>query len=93
MEIIFDEEKNEKLKKERGVSFEMVIDKMARGEILLDFEHPKKDKYPGQRIMVIEINGYPYCVLYLMTENEIVLKTIYPDRRFKKFLKKQGGKT
>ena len=89
MDIIFDKEKNKKLKKQRGVTFELVIEKMAKGEILLDFEHPDQKKYRDQRIMVIEINGYPYCVPYLKTEREIVLKTVYPDRRFKKFLKKE----
>ena len=89
MEIIFDEEKNKKLKQERGVSFEMVIEKMSRGEIVLDFKHPNTERYPNQRIMVVEINNYPYCVPYIQTEKEIVLKTIYPDRRFKKFIKKK----
>ncbi|AEA33664.1 DUF4258 domain-containing protein [Hippea maritima] len=88
MNIVFDELKNRKLKKERNVTFEMVIEKMAKGEILLDFEHPNKEKYPNQRIMVIELNGYPCCVPYIQTNDEIVLKTIFPDRRFKKLLKK-----
>jgi hypothetical protein len=37
--------------------------------------------------MVIEINEYPYCVPYLQEKDKIILKTIYPDRRFKRFLK------
>ena len=89
MKIIFDKGKNEKLKRERGVSFEIVIEKMSRGKIILDFKHPNTEKYPNQRIMVIEINNYPYCVPYKQTEEEIVLKTVYPDKRFKKFLKKE----
>jgi len=91
MNIIFDEDKNKKLEKERGVSFEMIIKGMAEGKIILDFCHPDKEKYPNQRIMVVEINEYPYCVPYLLAKDEIILKTIYPDRRFKKFLK-QGEK-
>ncbi len=86
MKIVFDETKNNKLKKERGVNFETVIEKMTEGKIILDFKHPNDKKYLNQRIMVTDINGYPYCVPYLKTKDEIVLKTIFPDRRFKKFI-------
>jgi len=86
LDILFDQEKNKKLLKERGVSFEMVIEKMVDKEIILDFKHPNTSRYPNQRIMVIEINNYTYCVPYLQTQNEIVLKTIYPDRRFKNLI-------
>ena len=89
MRIIFDNEKNKKLKLERGVSFEIVIEKMSRGKIILDFKHPNIEKYPNQRIMVIEIDNYPYCVPYIQTKEKIVLKTVCPDRRFKKFIKKE----
>ncbi|WP_287005664.1 DUF4258 domain-containing protein [Desulfurella sp.] len=64
----------------------MVIEKMANKEIILDFKNPNASKYPNQRIMVVEINNYTYCVPYLQTQNEIVLKTIYPDRRFKNLI-------
>ncbi len=86
MDILFDQEKNKKLLKERGVSFEMVIEKMVDKEIILDFKHPNTSKYPNQHIMVVELNNYTYCVPYLQTQNEIVLKTIYPDRRFKNLI-------
>lgn len=86
MDILFDKEKNKKLLKERGVSFEMIIEKMADKKIIFDFKHPNSSKYPNQRIMVVEINNYTYCVPYLQTQNEIVLKTIYPDRRFKSLI-------
>ena len=86
MKIIFDENKNKKLLKERGVNFETVIDKMAKGEIALDFKHPNSDKYSNQRIMVVVINDYTYRVPYVQTKNEIFLKTVYPDRRFKKII-------
>jgi len=89
MKIIFDGKKNEKLKKERSVSFEMVIDKMKRGEILLDF--PNKSSYPNQRVMVVELNNYPYCVPYLQDDEKIVLKTVYPSRKMKRLLEKKRG--
>jgi hypothetical protein len=60
---------------------------MAEGRIILDFCHPDGEKYPNQRIMIVEINEYPYCIPYIQEKDRIILKTIYPDRRFKKFLK------
>jgi len=69
MKFIFDEEKNKKLFKQRGVTFEQAIEVIANGEILLDFKHPKVKQYPNQRIMVIPIENYPYCIPYIMNLN------------------------
>ena len=91
MKYIFDEEKNKKLFQQRGVTFEQVIEIIASSGILLDFKHPKVEQYPNQRILVISIENYPYCIPYIMNDNEIVLKTIYPDRRFKKLLEAKDG--
>jgi hypothetical protein len=41
--------------------------------------------------MVISIENYPYCIPYIMNDKEIVLKTIYPDRKFKKLLESKNG--
>jgi len=90
MKFIYDKQKNEKLFKQRGITFEQAIEIIANKGILLDFKHPQTDKYPNQRIMVISIDNYPYCIPYIMNENEIVLKTIYPDRRFKSLLEKHN---
>jgi len=38
--------------------------------------------------MIVNINNYPYAVPYLKNEDGFVLKTIYPDRRYKKLLEK-----
>lgn len=51
-------EKNELLKATRNVSFEQVEEIMRREEVLDDYEHPNQEKYPGQRVMVVRINGY-----------------------------------
>jgi hypothetical protein len=54
--------------------------------VLLDFSHPNTKDYPHQRIMVVAIDNYPYSVPYEIKNNEIILKTIFPDRRFKYLL-------
>jgi ubiquinone/menaquinone biosynthesis C-methylase UbiE len=55
---------------QRGVTFEQVIEIIANGQILLDFKHPKIERYPNQRIMVISIKNYPYCIPYIMNDKE-----------------------
>ena len=86
MEFIFDQEKNQKLLQQRGISFEQIIESIAEGNILLDFQHPNREKYPNQRMMIVAIEGYPYCIPYVMDTDKVVLKTIFPDRRFKYLL-------
>ena len=92
MEFIFDEAKDQKLFEERGVTFQQVIEAIAEGQVLLDTAHPNTGKYPHQRLMVVVLNDYTYCVPYLQDDDQIVLKTIYPDRRYKKLLERQNEK-
>ena len=42
-------EKNESLKKSRGVSFEQVVILMERGDIVEIVNHPNQSKYSGQK--------------------------------------------
>ncbi len=83
-------DKNDKLKKERGISFEDVIYYIGRGKLITILKHKNQKKYTGQRIYVLEINSYIYLVPFIETENEIFLKTIIPSRKATK--KYWGGK-
>jgi len=74
-------EKNESLKKERGVSFEEVVFHIKRGDLLDVLEHPNQERYPGQRIFVVNIDDYAYLVPFVESEAEVFLKTIIPSRR------------
>lgn len=76
--------KNEKLKKERNVSFEEMVLAMAEGGLLDVLEHPDKRKYRNQKLFVIAYSGYVYIVPFVETENEIFLKTIIPSRKMTK---------
>jgi uncharacterized DUF497 family protein len=86
MEFAFDPAKNDLLRRKRGVSFPMVIEAIADKGILLEFAHPNQTKYPGQRIMVVELEGYAYCIPYVTDGGTWFLKTIYPSRQFKYLL-------
>ena len=83
MEFAFDKKKNDLLSRQRGVTFHMVIDAIAEKGILLNFDHPNQQKYPNQKVLVIELDGYAYCVPYVIDGITWFLKTIYPSRRFK----------
>ena len=87
-------EKNELLKKERGISFEDVVLNIQLGFEVDIFEHPNQDRYPGQRISVVLIEGYAYLVPYVEDEDEIFLKTIIPSRKATKlYIGDSDGKT
>ncbi len=83
-EINWNEEKNELLKKERSISFEMVLDAIESGMLLDNIQHPNQEKYPNQNMLVLAIEEYVYIVPYVETEQELFLKTIIPSRKMKK---------
>lgn len=79
--ITWNPEKNKLHKEERSISFEDVVLHISIGGILNTFEHPNQERYPGQQIHVIDIEGYAYLVPFVESENEVFLKTIIPSRR------------
>ena len=54
MRLSWNEEKNQKLKTERGVSFEMVAQMMIEEEYIGVIVHPNVDKYPNQQIFLVK---------------------------------------
>ena len=60
-----------------------MISVIADSGVLLDFEHPDQSRYPNQRVLVVELNDYAYCVPYVVEGDTWFLKTIYPSRKFK----------
>lgn len=80
--IIWDPQKNEKLKKERGISFEEVRETILAGDILAS---DKNSARLGQRIFIVRLHGYVHVVPYVRDDQRnIILKTIYPSRKFQK---------
>ena len=74
-------EKNEILKRERGVSFEAVVFHIEQGDLLDILEHSNPSRYPGQRIFIVRIDGYAYLVPFVENAEEAFLKTIIPSRK------------
>ncbi len=91
MNFIYDEKKNQILFEKRGLTFEQAIETISEEGVLLDFQHPNSEVYPNQRIMVISINHFPYCIPYIMDGENFVLKIIFKDRKFKYLLENSNG--
>ena len=86
-------DKNEKLKEERNISFEDVIYYIENEKLHAILKHKNPERYSGQKIYVVEINNYIYLVPFVETENEIFLKTIIPSRKAtKKYLEVRDEK-
>ncbi len=73
--------KNQQLIAERGISFEDIVFCMQQGQLLDDIEHPNSDKYPEQRIFVVNVDNYVHLVPYVEDRQEIFLKTVIPSRK------------
>ena len=78
----FNEEKNEILYDQRGITFHQIIGAIAENGVLLNIKHPNENKYPNQWMMVVNYNDYTYCVPYIVEGETWFLKTIYPSRNF-----------
>ena len=79
MNIIWDDEKNIKLKKERKISFEEIA------LLILEKKYIEIVKHPGQRVFVLPIKGYIHAVPFVLDDDDnIILKTVFPSRKFDK---------
>lgn len=83
-------EKNDRLKAERGISFEAMIIAIESGGLLDILAHSNAAKYPRQQILVVSYDGYAYLVPYLEEENYFFLKTIIPSRKATRDYLNQG---
>jgi uncharacterized DUF497 family protein len=75
----WDKDKNEKLKNERGISFEEIAYLIESGNIVAIEENPSR---PNQKIYVLEIDEFIVIVPFVEDENEIFLKTAFPSRKY-----------
>ena len=86
-QIVWNLVKSDALKNSRGVSFEEISQYLELGHVIDVMDHPNQLKYPGQRMFVLQINGYIYLVPFVENEDVIFLKTIIPSRKAtKKYL-------
>ncbi|MEA2017106.1 MAG: toxin [Campylobacterota bacterium] len=80
----WDEDKNTKLKIERGVSFYDVLKVIKNNGVLDNYKHPNKEKYPNQYLYVVSLNNYIHYIPYVFDGDDIFLKNIIPSRKLNK---------
>ena len=77
VDIRWDLAKSDRLKKERGVSFEKII----QAKLLAVKDHPNRKH---QNIMLFEFKDYVWVAPYVVHGNGIFLKTLFPSRKYTK---------
>ena len=84
MQLDWDNEKSNKLKEERNISFEDIAVALEQGGLVDLIDHPQQGKYPDQKIMVVSWGDYIYLVPCVRTKDGYFLKTIFPSRKAKR---------
>lgn len=88
----WDELKNEKLRVQRGITFEEIVVGIEEGGLLAAIEHPNQIRYPNQIVLVVRLGDYAYAVPSVVGEEFIFLKTAYPSRKLTdRYLRGQDG--
>ena len=75
------DQKNKWLRQERGIAFEDIVYHLGHGDLLDTIEHPNQARYSGQRIFVVNVEGYACLVPFVEEDDIIFLKTIIPSRK------------
>ena len=81
--IFWDDEKAALLREDevRGyVGFEDCVIAIEEGRVLDDIPNAS-NKYPHQRMLVLNINNYAYIVPYVESDKGLFLKTVFPSRK------------
>jgi len=81
MEIEWDESKNDKIKAERGISFEEIADELVAGRILDIVPHLSR---LDQRIFVVKLGDHFVMVPFVGDVDGVFLKTAYVSRKARK---------
>ena len=83
-------EKNEQLKRERGISFEQMVVAIEAGGMLDILAHPNAAKYPNQKVLVVASDGYAYLMPFAEQEDHFFLRTVIPSRKATRDYLNQG---
>jgi len=82
MGIQWDPDKERLLREERGIEIRDIADMIVNGEYLEILENPRR---PTQFLFIVRYRDYTHAVPFVIDEDEnIVLKTVYPSRKFHK---------
>jgi len=84
--IIYDKYKAIKLRHERNIEIEDIVNIIIEKKYLDILRQPKGE---GQYIFILEYRGYIHAVPFVIDRDEnIIIKTVFPSRNFHKIYKK-----
>ena len=90
MKIIWDEEKAAKLLATRDISFEEIAQIIIEQKYLEILEN---SSHPEQMIFLVKYKEYIHVVPFIIDdENTIILKTVFPSRKFQKLYGEKNEK-
>lgn len=75
------DDKNERLKQERGLSFEDVVYHIEHGGLPAEVPHPNRDLHPGELLYIVRIGDYAYEVPFYRIGDVEIFMTAYPSRK------------
>ena len=80
MNFTWSDDKNNLLKRRRGIAFEDVAIKVVQNDIVgIEYDH-NPTRYPGQHLPLVMVRDYLYSVPYYQTDADTRhLVTAYPD--------------
>ena len=85
--IIYNKNKAIKLRFERNIEIEDIIDIIINKKYLDILEHPKRE---GQLIFILKYKDYIHVVPFIIDEDDnIIIKTVFPSRNFYKIYKEK----
>ena len=92
MTFNWNDEKNDILKRTRNISFEEIVIAIEDGCVIDIVRHQNTDRYPNQRIYLIDYRDYIWAVAHVVDRDngEVFLKTIYPSRKLTKQFRRHG---
>ena len=92
-QIAWDPDKNSWLKNTRGITFEEIVFFIEHGGLVEIIEHPNRDRFGHQMVLVMNILNYIYLVPFVIAKNGVFLKSIIPSRKMtKKYLERRAEK-
>jgi uncharacterized DUF497 family protein len=85
--IIYDKNKATKLRLERNIEIEDIVDIIIEKKYIDILEHPKRE---GQQIFILEYRDYIHVVPCVIDKDDnIIIKTVFPSRNFHKIYKEK----
>lgn len=77
-------EKNERLFKDRGITFEEIVHQIESGVKVVETDHPNQQIYPDQKILILDVEGHTYLIPCIVEHEFYFLQTIIPTSKASK---------